>query len=149
MTPKRHSEINWSITAPKNSCSFIFCDNSYWSQVTSISSYKLNIFRNRTCRTCICHIPGILQYVYLTNMRHELFREGYLLLAFLKQVHILANLSMILAFHFLLVKSLGFKKTMNWQYQIPCKRGLYWLRSQYWEDSADSLNFFLIFLISS
>ena len=93
----------WFLTAPKNSCSFIFCDNSYWSQVTSISSYKLNIFRNRTCRTCICHIPGILQYVYMTNMRHELFREGYLLLAFLKRVHILANLSMILVFHFLWV----------------------------------------------
>ena len=102
-TPKIHFEINWPLTAPKNSCSFIFCDNSYWSQVTSISSYKLNIFRNRTCRTCICHIPGILQYVYMTNMRHELFREGYLLLAFLKRVHILANLSMILAFHFLCV----------------------------------------------
>ena len=67
------------------------------------SSYKLNIFRNRTCRTCICHIPGILQYVYMTNMRHELFREGYLLLAFLKRVHILANLSMILVFYFLWV----------------------------------------------
>ena len=111
---------------PKNSCSFIFCDNSYWSQVTSISSYKLNIFRNRTCRTCICHIPGILQYVYMTNTRHELFREGYLLLAFLKWVHILANLPMILAFHFLLVKSSAFKKAVNWQCQTPKSEKTIW-----------------------
>ena len=59
------------------------------------------------------------------------------------------------------VKSSGFKKAVNWQCQtparscqhlnfcFPCKRGLYWLRSQYWEASADSLNFFLIFLSCS
>ena len=47
-----------------------------------------------------------------------------------------------------------FKKAANWSCQtparccqhlnfcFPCKRGLYWLTSLYWEASADSLNFF-------
>ena len=53
----------------------------------------------------------------------------------------------------LIVKSKGFKKVMNVQchnparicqdlnFCFPCKRELYLLRSQYWETSADSLNF--------